>query len=222
MLSESSGIPGNSTLFVGDLSCTCTESMLFELFSTYGVTLEARIIKTKKKNASLGYAFVTMGSNEVAAYAVQALHGSRLCGRDIRVDFASHVDERRHDLSGAGVDNYYQTHNNSNGHHSHNNLNQDNSVFFPQYEGGPINNEGNMNCGNSNVVNNNTPSPNSNNNAAPAHTNSVYVRFQYSNLGYPIRVDEETIRNWGENCVSDVSIRRITEEPVSIYSSVLM
>jgi len=47
------------TLFAGDLSSTCTEEHLYELFCPFGQIQQIRIQKSKK-NVSLGYAFVTM------------------------------------------------------------------------------------------------------------------------------------------------------------------
>jgi RNA recognition motif-containing protein len=64
------------TLFAGDLSSTCTEEHLYELFIPFGQIQQIRIQKSKK-NVSLGYAFVTMDTPINAFNAMVSCQSSR-------------------------------------------------------------------------------------------------------------------------------------------------
>lgn len=94
MHNDQPNILSSTTLFVGDLSVTCTEHMLMQLFSQCGMTTEVRIIRTRR-NASLGYAFVTMCTAEDATTAIKQLNGYMLNGRGLRIGFANEVDNRK-------------------------------------------------------------------------------------------------------------------------------
>lgn len=78
----------SSTLFVGDLSVSCTEEILHDLFVSFGRVCSVRIMQTRKK-MSLGYAFVDMGSVESAVSAMENINGLSVCGRNIRIAFAT-------------------------------------------------------------------------------------------------------------------------------------
>lgn len=159
-----------STLFVGDLSVSCNEANLFEIFSTCGVVRNIRIMKTRK-NTSLGYAFVTMSSDKEATYAMETLNGILVSGRKMRIGFATSANSKR--MVSAGI----------------------------------------------------IPDPNFNV-TSHDHLNSVFFRFMIpktagSNLHElsTAGTDEGVIRDvfnerCGPNSVSDVSIRRISDDPV--------
>ena len=74
-------MPG-SKLYVGNLSYSVTNEQLKELFSTYGEVREVNVIVGR------GFGFVEMSSPSEAEKAKEALNGSDLEGRTLKVDEA--------------------------------------------------------------------------------------------------------------------------------------
>ena len=198
----------NTTLFIGDLSVTCSEPQLLNLFLSCGGATSVRIIRTRKR-ASLGYAFVTMISEEAAQHAINQLHGALLCGRNIRVCHA--LDEKRASYStsdqsyGSPEDMYANPPNNNNYYSSNSNTNMYSS-----------NEENNLN------------SPHDAHGAAAGegkqHANSIYFKFQ---CPVPKSTDEGVLRHLicsqiGDNSVSDITIRRISDDGVSLCNVLLV
>ncbi len=180
------GIPGNegvsdsSTLFVGDLSVSCLENDLYELFSAYGIVTNIRVMKTRK-NASLGYAFVTLSSFAEAHSAMNQLNGIMFCGRKLRIGLA---DARRAD-----------------------------SNFKYVFGKSPT----------SHPYSPTNPDSPTNSNHLKHPSNSVYFKFSISKQAamFGKSTDEGIIRDLinnacGSEAVSDLSIRRITDEAVSL------
>ncbi len=86
---ENSSSPSNLVnssieVFVGDLSFFCREYDLYDLFSRFGYVLKTRIKRSERDSRTLMYGFVVMQKLEEAQRAVEALHGYRFLGRDIR------------------------------------------------------------------------------------------------------------------------------------------
>jgi len=80
-----------STLFVGDLTTTCTEADLEEVFSSVGPVRHVRIQRTQgKQQTSLGYGFVKMGTPVAASRAMVALDGFLMFGRKLRIRLAAY------------------------------------------------------------------------------------------------------------------------------------
>jgi len=78
-----------SKLFVGNLSYNTTEADLRAAFSADGRQVkEVAIISDRMTGQPRGFAFVQMGSNEDAAAAIQALDGTQMDGRSLRVNEA--------------------------------------------------------------------------------------------------------------------------------------
>ena len=78
-----------SKLFVGNLSYNTTEADLRALFAADGRQVkEVAIITDRMTGQPRGFAFVQMGTNEDAAAAIQALDGTQLDGRALRVNEA--------------------------------------------------------------------------------------------------------------------------------------
>jgi len=71
-----------SKLYVGNLSYSVTNERLKELFSNYGEVKEVNIIEGR------GFGFVEMSSPSEAEKAKEALNGSDLEGRNLKVDEA--------------------------------------------------------------------------------------------------------------------------------------
>ncbi len=69
-------------LYVGNLSYHTNKDKLTEIFSAYGEVTSVTIIEGK------GFGFVEMESSEAAQSAKEALDGTELDGRNIRVDEA--------------------------------------------------------------------------------------------------------------------------------------
>lgn len=76
-------------LFVGNLSFNTTEESLREAFAADGRQVEdVAIITDRATGRPRGFAFVTMGSEDDARAAVQALDGQSIDGRSVRVNEA--------------------------------------------------------------------------------------------------------------------------------------
>jgi RNA recognition motif-containing protein len=84
----------NTKLFVGSLSFNTTENDLQDAFAAHGTVVEANLIMDRASGRSRGFAFVTMGSEEEAQKAIQALNGTNLGGRTITVNVARPKEER--------------------------------------------------------------------------------------------------------------------------------
>ena len=79
-----------STLFVGDLSSSCTERDLEEVFGMVGSVRHVRMQRAQNTQASLGYGFVKMSSPLAAYKAMSTLNGFLVCGRKLRIKFAGY------------------------------------------------------------------------------------------------------------------------------------
>jgi len=75
-------------LFAGNLTFELTEAELKAAFVVYGEVIEVRIIRRYDNDASRGFAFVEMGSEDDAAKARAALDGKILMGRVLNVGWA--------------------------------------------------------------------------------------------------------------------------------------
>jgi RNA recognition motif-containing protein len=71
-----------SKLYVGNFSYSVTKEQLKELFSNYGEVIEVNVIEGR------GFGFVEMSSPSEAEKAKEALNGSDLEGRTLKVDEA--------------------------------------------------------------------------------------------------------------------------------------
>jgi hypothetical protein len=88
LLTTACHCPMVGSLFVGDLSPNCTESMIRNAFYPYGQVLCIDIKRDKKTNHHLGYAFVHMDSQASAARAKAHLHRTPVGDRAIRIGWA--------------------------------------------------------------------------------------------------------------------------------------
>ena len=80
--------PEPCRLFVGGLSWDTEEDELKKAFAAHGEVLEARVI-LDRDGRSRGFGFVTMADIKDAKVAMQALDGSELNGRALRVSPAT-------------------------------------------------------------------------------------------------------------------------------------
>jgi len=75
-------------LYVGNLPYSATESSLREAFSASGTVDSVNLITDRDTGQSKGFAFVEMSTDQEAQAATQALNGSTLDGRQIKVNEA--------------------------------------------------------------------------------------------------------------------------------------
>ncbi|KAG6554440.1 hypothetical protein Mapa_004357 [Marchantia paleacea] len=84
----SSPAPAAGTkLYVGNLPWAVHSQQLAEIFQEYGNVELVEVIYDRDTQKSRGFAFVTMSTNEDAQRAIDALDGSELDGRVIKVNF---------------------------------------------------------------------------------------------------------------------------------------
>ena len=74
-------------LYVGNLSFTTTEESVRALFSQHGTVEKISLISDRDSGRPRGFGFVEM-SNSDATRAMQALNGTELDGRSLRVSEA--------------------------------------------------------------------------------------------------------------------------------------
>jgi cold-inducible RNA-binding protein len=89
-------------LFVGNLSFKLTENDLLDSFSPYGDVMQVRIILDRETGRPRGFGFVTMGSEEDANKAIEALNGQNIEGRPLTVNIARPREERPGGGGGGG------------------------------------------------------------------------------------------------------------------------
>ena len=75
-------------IYVGNLSYALSEDELREAFEAFGAVQRASIITDKATGRSKGFGFVEMADNQAAGQAIEALNGSALKGRNIKVNEA--------------------------------------------------------------------------------------------------------------------------------------
>ena len=77
-----------SKLYVGNLKYSVTNEQLTELFGAHGEIKQVNVIEGK------GFGFVEMATPEAAEKAKEALNGTELDGRTLRVDEARPPKDR--------------------------------------------------------------------------------------------------------------------------------
>ena len=85
-------------LYVGNLSFNTTQETIQAEFSAVGEVREVGMPTDRETGQPRGFAFVTMGSDQAAAAAIQQLNGKSIDGRAIKVNEA----EERQQRSGGG------------------------------------------------------------------------------------------------------------------------
>ena len=91
-------------LFVGSLSWDTNDEGLNAAFSPFGEISEAIVISDRYTGRSRGFGFVTFNEDEAADKAIEALNGTELDGRTIRVDVAQAKERSGGDGGGGGGD----------------------------------------------------------------------------------------------------------------------
>lgn len=73
-------------LYVGNLNYSVTEDKLKELFSEHGEIKSVNVIIDRDTGRSKGFGFVEMSNTSEAQKAIDALNGTDLEGRSLRVN----------------------------------------------------------------------------------------------------------------------------------------
>ncbi len=84
----------STKLFVGNLSFKITENDLQDAFAAHGTVVETNLMMDRMSGRPRGFAFVTMGSEEEAQRAIEAMNGKELDGRALTVNVARPREER--------------------------------------------------------------------------------------------------------------------------------
>jgi RNA recognition motif-containing protein len=84
----------NNKLYVGGLAYSVTDQELNNLCGQYGNVESAIVVKDRETNNSRGFGFVEMSTQEEAEKAIQALNGSDLQGRELKVNIAKPRSDR--------------------------------------------------------------------------------------------------------------------------------
>ena len=83
----------STNIYVGNLSYDSNDQSLRELFEQYGTVDKARVIEDRETGRSRGFGFVEMDS-ECSQAAIQALNGTELDGRALKVNEAKPREPR--------------------------------------------------------------------------------------------------------------------------------
>ena len=75
-------------LYVGNLNFSTDSDSIHNLFSQYGDVVSVNLVTDRMTGRPRGFGFVEMGSAEAARAAQNALNGTELDGRQLRVDEA--------------------------------------------------------------------------------------------------------------------------------------
>ena len=84
-------------IYVGNLSWQTIEADLQMLFETHGQVTSVAIIKDKYSGQSRGFGFIEMPNDAEGNAAIQALNGTELGGRALKVSVAKPRGERGRD-----------------------------------------------------------------------------------------------------------------------------
>jgi RNA recognition motif-containing protein len=77
-----------TNIFVGNLPFTTTSDNLEAMFAPYGTVSRAQVITDRDTGRSRGFGFVEMDDDAEAQAAIEALDGSDMDGRQVRVNVA--------------------------------------------------------------------------------------------------------------------------------------
>src|ERR1700690_2534527 len=88
----------NTRLYVGNLSFNTTADGVRTAFTQFGTVSDVHLVTDRETGRSRGFAFVTMGTVEEAAKAIEGMDGKTLDGRPLRVNEA----EQRQARGGGG------------------------------------------------------------------------------------------------------------------------
>ncbi|XP_031558087.1 zinc finger CCHC-type and RNA-binding motif-containing protein 1-like [Actinia tenebrosa] len=76
--------PSKSTIYVGNLPYSLTNSDLYKVFSRYGKVVRVTILKDKESRESKGVAFILFLDKQTAQAAVSSVNNKQMFGRTIK------------------------------------------------------------------------------------------------------------------------------------------
>ncbi|MDF1550974.1 MAG: RNA-binding protein [Bacteroidales bacterium] len=80
-------------IYVGNLHYDVTEDDLKSLFEEYGQVDSAKMIMDKYSGKSKGFGFIEMSNSDEGQAAIDALDGTELKGRNLKVNLAREKSE---------------------------------------------------------------------------------------------------------------------------------
>jgi RNA recognition motif-containing protein len=89
-------------IYVGNLSWSCTNDDLMQLFSQHGTVARAQVILDRETGRSRGFGFVEMPTEAEAKTAVEALNNFNFQGRPLTVNEARPREPRPGGGGGGG------------------------------------------------------------------------------------------------------------------------
>lgn len=89
-------------IYVGNLSYQTTEDDLRDAFGAHGEVTSAAVIRDKYSDQSKGFGFVEMANDSEARAAIEALDGTEIMGRQVKVNEARPRPERGSGGGGGG------------------------------------------------------------------------------------------------------------------------
>lgn len=81
-------------IYIGNLPWSATETELTEMFTKFGAVASASIVTDRETGRSRGFGFLEMNEGEDADKAIQALDGTDMGGRALRVNEAEQRERR--------------------------------------------------------------------------------------------------------------------------------
>ena len=81
-------------IYVGNLPFAITEEEFKELFEAHGDVDSANVIRDRDTGRSRGFGFVEMPNDDAANEAINALNGTEVSGRALRVNQARPREDR--------------------------------------------------------------------------------------------------------------------------------
>jgi cold-inducible RNA-binding protein len=92
----------NTRLYVGNLSFNTNAEGVRAAFTEFGTVSDVHLVSDRETGRSRGFAFVTMGTPEEAAKAIEGMDGRTLDGRPLRVNEAEQRQQRGGGGGGGG------------------------------------------------------------------------------------------------------------------------
>lgn len=83
----------SNTLFIGNISFNATNEVISEVFSEHGTITRVSLPTDRETGNPKGFGYVDFSSTEEAQAALEALNGTDIEGRSIRIDFAAARDD---------------------------------------------------------------------------------------------------------------------------------
>lgn len=78
----------STNIYVGNLAFSTSTPDLERLFAEYGAVTRAQVVEDRDTGRSRGFGFVEMSSSDDAQKAIDALDGSEVDGRNLKVNVA--------------------------------------------------------------------------------------------------------------------------------------